>query len=224
MAMTYEQIFAADPANPSNVAQNASITIFAPGDGTMTPLTITDPDGQPLANPVPVNANGFGSAFAHATLDRVAWAGGGFTGFFTSYEGMKQVALDAQTAAEDAVTAATTASADAAASAAAATSAVDDAITAGAANYVGLVQAAKNPDLLIAGDVTLDGADQVTAATVLWPDGTPGTLTITGRHTSGAVTDYTITYGSPVTKTFTQPTITRNANGAATNVPQIVVS
>lgn len=112
MAYTYEQVFAADPSNPSNVAQNASITIFEPGDGTMTPLAITDPDGQPLANPIPVNANGFGSAFAHATLDRVAWAGGGFTGFFTSYEGMKQVALDAQVAAE---TAAATAGADAAA-------------------------------------------------------------------------------------------------------------
>jgi hypothetical protein len=35
---------------------------------------------------------------------------------------------------------------------------------------------------------------------------------------------YNITYGSPVTKTFTQPTITRNTAGAATNVPQIVVS
>ena len=89
------------------------------------------------------------------------------------------------------------------------------------ATYVGLKQAAKNPDLLIAGAVTLDGSDQVTSAVVLWPDGTPGTLTITARHATGAVTNYNITYG---TKTFTQPTITRNANGAATNVPQIVVS
>lgn len=92
------------------------------------------------------------------------------------------------------------------------------------ATYVGLVQAAKNPDLLIAGAVTLDGSDQVTSAAVQWPDGTPGTLTITARHSTGAVTGYNITYGSPVTKTFTQPTITRNSNGAATNVPQIVVS
>ncbi|QFG09574.1 hypothetical protein HYQ00_gp30 [Arthrobacter phage TripleJ] len=92
------------------------------------------------------------------------------------------------------------------------------------ATYVGLVQAAKNPDLLIAGAVTLDGSDQVTSAVVQWPDGTPGTLTITARHATGAVTAYNITYGSPVTKTFTQPTITRNSNGAATNVPQIVVS
>jgi hypothetical protein len=59
---------------------------------------------------------------------------------------------------------------------------------------------------------------------VQWPDGSPGTLTITSRDANGAVLAYNITYGSPVTKTFTQPTITRNANGAATNVPQIVVS
>jgi hypothetical protein len=95
---------------------------------------------------------------------------------------------------------------------------------AGNAAYVGLKQAAKNPDLLIAGAVTVDGNDLVTSAAVQWPDGTPGTLTITSRDANNAVTAYNITYGSPVTKTYTQPTITRNANGAATNVPQIVVS
>lgn len=89
---------------------------------------------------------------------------------------------------------------------------------------VGLVQAAKNPDLLVTGAVTVDGSDLVTSAAVVWPDGTVGTLTITSRDTNDAVLDYNITYGSPVTKTFTQPTITRNANSAATNVPAIVVS
>jgi hypothetical protein len=131
MAYTYEQVFAADPANPANIAQNAAITIFAPGDVTMTPLSITDPDGTPLPNPIPVNANGFGSAFAHATLDRVAWAGGGFTGFFTSYEGMKQVAVDAQAAAESA---AATAGTEAAAVAEAAIAGATDEATAAAAS------------------------------------------------------------------------------------------
>lgn len=102
MAYSFDQIFAADPSNPENVAQNSAVTIFAPGDETMTPLEITDPDGQPIANPLTTNANGFASAFAHATLDRVAWAGGSFTGFFTSYEGMKQEAIDARAAAETA--------------------------------------------------------------------------------------------------------------------------
>lgn len=96
--------------------------------------------------------------------------------------------------------------------------------TALSATYASYVSLAKNPDTLIAGAVTLDGSDRVTSAVVQWPDGTPGTLTITERHATGAVNAYSITYGSPVTKTFTQPTITRNSNGAATNVPQIVVS
>jgi lysophospholipase L1-like esterase len=121
VAYSFDQIFAADPANPQNVASNAAVLIYAPGDATKTPLTITDPSGGPLANPVIVNANGFGSAFMHATLDRVAWDGGGFSGFFTSYEGMKQVATAAQTAAE---AAAATAGAEAAA---VATAAIGDA-------------------------------------------------------------------------------------------------
>ena len=118
MAYTFEQVFAADPANPSNIATNAAITIFAPDDVTQTPLTITDPSGGALANPLQVNANGFGSAFQHATLDRVAWVGGGFTGFFTSYEGMKNEAVAARTAAETAQTEAEAAQAAATAAAA----------------------------------------------------------------------------------------------------------
>ena len=119
-----------------------------------------------------------------------------------------------------------------AARAAVGASAVGDAVfTAGdaaaardAVGALGLVQAAKNPDLLITGAVTVDGSDLVTSAAVVWPDGSPGTLTITSRDSNGAVLAYNITYGSPVTKTFTQPTITRNGSGAATNVPAIVVS
>jgi hypothetical protein len=90
--------------------------------------------------------------------------------------------------------------------------------------YATYAQLAKNPDTLIAGAVTVDANNLVTSAVVQWPDGSPGTMTITSRDATGAVLAYNITYGSPVTKTFTQPTITRNANGAATNVPQIVVS
>lgn len=83
---------------------------------------------------------------------------------------------------------------------------------------------AKNPDSLIAGAVTVDSNNNVTGAAVVWPNGAPGTLTITSRDAIGAVLGYNITNGFPVTKTFTQPTITRNAAGAAANVPQIVVS
>lgn len=106
MAYTFDQIFAADPSNPANVARNAAVTIFAPGDAGKTPLTLTTTEGDPLPNPVQVNANGFGSAFMHATLDRVAWAGGNFTGFFTAYEGMKNEAVAARDAANASATAA----------------------------------------------------------------------------------------------------------------------
>jgi hypothetical protein len=84
------------------------------------------------------------------------------------------------------------------------------------------VTLAKNPDWLISGDVTrVNGF--VTSAEVVWPDGSPGIFTPT-YDTSGAVESYTITYGSPVTKTFAQPTIIRDASGAVTTIPQIVVS
>ncbi|MBT2566585.1 hypothetical protein J7I84_08775 [Arthrobacter sp. ISL-85] len=95
------------------------------------------------------------------------------------------------------------------------------ALTATYANYANL---AKNPDSIIAGAVTVDANNLITSAAVVWPDGKPGTMTITSRDANNAVLAYNITYGSPVIKTFTQPAITRNAAGAATNVPQIVVS
>jgi hypothetical protein len=109
VAYTFEHIEARDPNIPALVASNASVVIFAPGDATKTPLALTDTTGLPLANPVMVNAMGYGPAFI-SDLDRVAWEGGGFTGFFTSYEGMKEVAVASQVAAEAAATAASTAS------------------------------------------------------------------------------------------------------------------
>ena len=102
MAFTFDPIFATDPNNPANVAANAAITIFDPNDAGKAPITITDPTGSPIPNPVTVNKNGFGTAFQHATLDRVGWSGGGFEGYFTSYEGMKNEAIAARDAANDA--------------------------------------------------------------------------------------------------------------------------
>jgi hypothetical protein len=142
MALTFDQIFAADPANPANVASNAAVLIYAPGDVTKAPLTITDPSGGALANPVIVNANGFGSAFMHATLDRVAWDGGGFSGFFTSYEGMKEVAVAAQAAAE-------TAGADAAAAASAGVASIVADADASAASAAASATAAANSAALV---------------------------------------------------------------------------
>jgi hypothetical protein len=247
MAYTFDYLFAADPSNPQNIARNSSITIFAVGDAAKTPVALKTLDGQPYPNPVTTNANGFAPKPVHETLDQLAWAGGGMSGTMVSYEGMKAEAVDARTAAENAA-------AEAAAAAQAELEArieagnfkgekgadgsnvlpTDDAIEAAitgagtktkaalSATYASYVSLAKNPDLLITGDVTrVDGV--VTAAAVVWPDGSPGTFTPT-YDSSGAVASYTITYGSPATKTFTQPTITRDASGAATSIPQIVVS
>lgn len=85
---------------------------------------------------------------------------------------------------------------------------------------------ARNPDLLVAGTVTRDANGAATSAPVVWPDGSPGTYTADTLSTAfpGAVDAYHITYGSPVIQTYTQPAITRDTTGAATNVPAIVVS
>lgn len=133
MPYTFDPIFAADPNNPAMVAKDAAITIFDPAVPGV-PVTITDPTGAPLPNPITVNASGFGPAFQHATLDRVGWAGGGFSNFLTSYEGMKSVATEAKAAAEAAQGSAATAGANAASAASAALSgAVADAEAAQAA-------------------------------------------------------------------------------------------
>lgn len=97
---------------------------------------------------------------------------------------------------------------------------------AASAAYLGLVQAAKNPDTIITGAITRNGDGAVTSAAVVWPNGVPGTFTADTLSTAfpGAIDGYHITYGSPVTATFTQPTLTRDASGAAITVPAIVVS
>ena len=92
-----------------------------------------------------------------------------------------------------------------------------------AARRLGL---AADPNLLVAGTITRDANGAATAAAVTWPDGTPGQYTATTVSSTfpGAVDAYTITYGSPVTKTYTQPAVTRNALGAVTNRPSITVA
>lgn len=144
MAYSFEQIFAADPSSPGNVASNGVVTIFTPGDTTKKPLPLTTVDGLTLNNPIEVNEQGFGPAFI-APIDRVAWEGAGYTGFLTSYDGMKEEAVAARTAAnaaqvaaEDAArnTAAPTAEvvAEALAAEGPARTALEQAVTAGTAN------------------------------------------------------------------------------------------
>ncbi|MBN3499306.1 hypothetical protein [Arthrobacter pascens] len=86
---------------------------------------------------------------------------------------------------------------------------------------MGLIHAARNPDLLIVGEIIRNEQNVITSATVIWPDGTTGYFTTDVIDASGAINAYHISYGS---RTFTQPPIKRNASGAAVAVPQIVVS
>lgn len=94
------------------------------------------------------------------------------------------------------------------------------------ASFVSYPILARNPELLLTGAVTRDANGAATSAAVKWPDGSVGTYTATTLSTAfpGAVDGYKITYGNPVTKTYTQPNVTRNAAGAVTNVPAIVVT
>lgn len=57
------------------------------------------------------------------------------------------------------------------------------------ASYVNL---AKNPDSITTGAGTVDANNLVTSAAVVWPDGKPGTLTITSRDANNAVLAYNI--------------------------------
>jgi hypothetical protein len=83
---------------------------------------------------------------------------------------------------------------------------------------------ARLPEALVLGPVVRDINHAVLAASVVWPDGVSGQLVTDATSTAfpGAVDGYHITYGSPTTKTFTQPVVTRNVNGAITTLPDIV--
>jgi hypothetical protein len=81
---------------------------------------------------------------------------------------------------------------------------------------------ARTPELLIVGTITYtNGAP--TSAAVAWPDGTAGVFTgTTSNAFPGSLDAYTITYGT--TRTYTQPTVTRDTSGNITNQPAIVLS
>lgn len=202
MSFTFSATVAYDPVSKQPV-KSVSFQVFALTDTAFTtPLAITDRYGTPYpGNILNSGTQGVFPEFQHATNSAVTIADATKTYAWTIPRVLQDTAV--------------------------AGFAADPASATGTqlnATYASYVQLAKNPDTLIAGAVTVDGSDLVTSAAVVWPNGQPGTLTITSRDATGAVLAYNITYGSPITKTFTQPTITRNANGAATNVPQIVVT
>lgn len=83
---------------------------------------------------------------------------------------------------------------------------------------------ARDPGLLISGAVTRNAAGTAVSAAVTWPDGQPGGYLALTFNPSGAVDSWRVTYGSPVTKTYTQPAVTRDASGAVSTLPAIVVT
>jgi hypothetical protein len=74
--------------------------------------------------------------------------------------------------------------------------------------------------------ITRNGNEAVTSASVLWPDGSPGTWTTDTLSSAfpGAVDAYHVSYGSPTVRTVTQPAVTRDAAGAVTVQPAITVT
>lgn len=91
-------VFAAD--NPGMIMTNASVTLYNPTDTALiTKLTLTDPNGLPLANPVAVSPAGFMPAF-RASIPQVRWVSGAYSGYLNSYQGLLDLALAAQQAAQ----------------------------------------------------------------------------------------------------------------------------
>lgn len=81
------------------------------------------------------------------------------------------------------------------------------------------------PEALFSGAVSVDANGVPTSATVKWPDGTAGSYAGTASGTwLGALDAYTITYAGTPTKTYTQPTVTRDGSGFITNRPAITVA
>jgi hypothetical protein len=89
-----------------------------------------------------------------------------------------------------------------------------------------LIRGAKAPDLIISGSIVRNSSNAVTSAAVTWEDGVSGVYTalVLSSAFPGAVDSYSVTYVGSSTKTFTQPTITRDANGNATTIPAIVIT
>lgn len=88
-----------------------------------------------------------------------------------------------------------------------------------------LLALARDPEALFAGAVVRDINGAPTSAVVLWPDGVEGTYSGTASvNFPGSISAYTITRVGAPTVTYTQPAVTRDANGYITNRPPITVS
>ncbi len=72
---------------------------------------------------------------------------------------------------------------------------------------------------------TRDANSAITTATIIWPDGTAGVFTTDVASTAfpGAIDAWHATYASTPSKLITQPTVTRDANGAVIAQPAITI-
>lgn len=93
----------------------------------------------------------------------------------------------------------------------------------GGLNALGLVI---DPLQIANGAITRNSGGAATGFAVEWPDGTAGVYTATTVSTAfpEAVDAFTITYAGSPTRTFTQPTVTRDASGRITNRPKRTVA
>lgn len=74
---------------------------------------------------------------------------------------------------------------------------------------------------------TRDTNEAIVTASIIWPDGSTGTFTTDVASTSfpGAIDAWHATYvNNGVTKTVTQPAVTRDTNGAVTAQPAITIA
>lgn len=91
-----------DPLNPENVVRDGAVYLYDPTDEAgISPITLKDPSGLPLANPLVSNAYGFIPP-SIVTIPKVKWKSGAFEGFFFSYDGLRNEAIAARSAAETA--------------------------------------------------------------------------------------------------------------------------
>lgn len=95
----FEMQIAVDANNPDTVVAAGVVTVTDPGDSSNTPITLVDPAGIPMANPITTSAQGFIPAF-QATIPHVKWSDGTYAGFLSSYKGLLNEAIAAREAAQ----------------------------------------------------------------------------------------------------------------------------
>lgn len=97
----FEMQIAVDANNPDTVVQDGLVTIVDPGDSSNTPISLVDPAGFPMANPIETSRQGFIPAF-QADIPHVKWHDGTYAGYLSSYKGLLDEAIAAREAAQQA--------------------------------------------------------------------------------------------------------------------------